>query len=305
MATESTRELNEYYAKLLILQYVGKPKAFNTILAITAPLLMPQTSTQLITFSPNPSSGTFVLNYDGVDSAAINWNDNAEDITAILQAIPDLSQVIVGGSITDGLTVLFLGVINIAKLLTVSSNNLNPSTKITITETDLILPLAVQNAFDLETAIGVQLDILGKYTGVKRTVVTKTRTIFLDDDEFRVLIKFAISRNNAGTSLANAENIFNQFFPGDFIITDYKTMYVSFIFGSSIGSKDVFIAIIEEGLLPVPMAVGYNTIIPPVVDQFFGFSTYENGGIPSGNKPFNRYEDFDSNWIFLQYGDFI
>lgn len=305
MATESTRELAEYYAKLLILQYVGKPKAYNTILAIVSPILMPQTSIQSIIFSPNPSSGTFVLNYDGVDSAAINWDDNAEDITAILQAIPDLSQVIVGGSIVDGLNVTFLGLTGIAKLLTVSTNNLSPTTKITITETDLILPLAVQNAFYLETAVGVQLDILGKYTGVKRTVITKTRTIFLNDDEFRVLIKFAIARNNAGTSLANAENIFNQFFPGDFIITDYKTMYVSFIFGSSIGSIDVFTAIIAEGLLPVPMAVGYSAIIPPIVDQFFGYVRYGSDLLPHGNKPYNRYGNINFNWKYLRYSDFI
>jgi len=305
MATESTRELAEYYAKLLILQYVGLPKAFNTILSIVSPILMPQTSIQSITFTPNPSSGTFILNYDGVDTTAINWDDNAETITTILQTIPELSQVIVGGSIVDGLNVTFLGLTNIAKLLTVSTNNLSPTVKITIIETDLILPLAVQNAFDLETAVGVQLDILGKYTGVKRTVVIKTRTIFLNDDEFRVLIKFSIARNNAGTSLANAENIFNQFFPGDFIITDYKTMYVSFIFGSSIGSMDVFLAIISEGLLPIPMAVGYSAIIPPLVQQFFGYSTYESGGIPTGNRPYNRYENMNYEWIYLQYSDFI
>lgn len=305
MATESTRELAEYYAKLLILQYVGLPKAFNTILSIVSPILMPQTSAQSIKFSPNPSSGTFVLNYDGVDTAAINWNDNAETITAILQAIPELSQVVVDGSIVDGLNVTFLGLIGIAKLLTVSSNNLNQEIKITIIETDLILPLAVQNAFDLETAVGVQLDILGKYTGAKREIVLKNQTIILSDDEFRVLIKFAIARNNAGTSLANAENIFNQFFPGNFIIFDYKTMYVSFIFGSSIANKNVFLAIIEEGILPIPMAVGYNAIIPPVVGQFFGYSFYDEDGEPHGNKPYNDYDDFHEDWIYLTYDDVI
>lgn len=302
---ESTLQLAQYYANLLILQYVGLRKAYNTIISTATPILMPQTSTQSIVFSPNPTGGTFVLSYNGNNTVAINWDDNAETITADLQALPGLSEVIVEGSIVNGLNVIFLGVTQIAQMLTVFSNNLTPITSITITETDLILPLAVQDAFNLDTAVGVQLDILGKYTGAKREVITKTRTIFLNDDDFRVLIKFSIARNNAGTSLANAENIFNQFFPGDFIITDYKTMYVSFIFGSSIGSKDVFLAIIAEGLLPVPMGVGYTAIVPPVIDQFFGYSDYDEDGEPHGNKPYNDYDDFHTDWIYLDYDDVI
>jgi|GEM_PF-4450354 len=304
--SESTLELVNYYAKLLIKQYENKPKAFATIVSIVTPIVMAQTSIQLIEFSDSPISGTFVLNYNGFPTPAINWNDSASTIEGYLQALPDLSQVSVIGDIaTTGLAVFFNGVNEVAQLLTVSNNTLQTNITIKIEEVDLTLPLAVQDAFNLDTAEGVQLDILGKYAGVTRTVTTKNQTITLDDDDFRVLIKFAVIKNNSGSSLATIEKNLNMFFPGDFVVTDFKTMNMSFIFGSSLGSINLFLVLISENLLPVPMAVGYTTIIPPIVGQFFGYSSYESGGIPLQNKPYNRYEDFDNTWIYLQYSDFI
>lgn len=312
--TTTTLELVNYYAKLLIKQYEKKPKAYATILAEVTPIVMPQTSVQEITFSLQPTSGVFVLSYKDNDTSNINWNDDADTIKTKLRALEELEEITVTGSINDGLTITFIGIINVAEMLVVKSNSLlatSTPVKITIIETDLTLPLAVQDAYNLisingsKTAVGVQLDVLGKYAGVKRTVNTPTKTINLDDKDFLTLIKFAIVKNNSGSSLSIIEDALYQFFPGDFIVTDYRTMNMSFIFGSTLGSKDLFLALIAENLLPVPMAVGYSAIVPPVIDQFFGFSTYESGGIPSGNKPFNRYEDFDNTWIFLQYGDFI
>lgn len=303
---ENTFEIVNYYAKLLIKQYENKPKAYATILSIITPIVMTQTSIQAISFSVTPTSGTFVLNYNGNSTPAINWNDSSATIQGYLQALPDLSQVIVAGSIgPETLGIFFIGVIGVASLLTISNNNLSPTSIITVEEQDLILPLAVQDAFDIETAEGVQLDILGKYAGVIRTVTTKNQTIVLDDNDFKALIKFAVVKNNSGSSLSTIEKNLNMFFQNDFVVTDYKTMNMSFIFGSTIGSINLFLVLVSENLLPVPMAVGYSAIIPPFVGQFFGYSTYENGGITFKNKPYNRYEAFDNTWIYLQYSDFI
>jgi len=304
----TTLDLVNYYAKLLIFQYENKPNAYNTILTSITPIVMAQQSVQTISFSPSPTSGTFVLSYSGVETSAINWNDSTATIQTQLRTIPALNQVTITGSIASGLTVNFVGLTQVAQILVAINNTLMNSSipvKIDIEETDLTLPLAIQNAFNLDTAVGVQLDTLGKYAGVTRVVNTPSRVITLNDDDFRTLMKFAIVQNNSGSSLQQIENNLNIFFSGKFIVTDYKTMVISYIFSSTLGSADFFTALIKENLIPRPMAVGIFIIAPPVIDSFFGYSFYETGGINPNVKPYNTYEDFDNTWLYLQYQDFI
>lgn len=308
MATQTTLDLVNYYSGLLIKQYANLKNAVGTIQATVTPFLMPQQSVQTITFSPSPTSGTFILSYSGVNSPAINWNDSAFTIQTDLQTIPTLSQVTVSGSIASGLTVNFVGLTVVAQMLVVANNSLLASSNqvsIVIVETDLTLPLAIQNAFDLNNSVGVQLDILGKYAGVTRTINTTTQTITLNDTDFITLIKFAILQNNSGSSLATIEQNLNQFFPGNFIVTDYKNMYMSYIFSQSIGSPNLFSALVQEKLIPKPMGVGFSVIVPPVVNTFFGYSTYEQNEVNPVVKPYNTYESFNNTWLFLDYKNFI
>lgn len=304
----TTLQLIQYYANLLIIQYVGLNNAYNTIVSTITPIVMSQTSVQTIIFSPAANSGTFVLSYGGVSTPTINWNDSASTIQSDLQTIPALSTVTVAGSINNGLTVTFVGVVNVASLLVVKTNNLSSSgsnVSITILETDLTLPLAVQNGFNLGTASGVQLDIIGKYVGVVRTVNTPTQTIVLDDADFTTLIKFAIAQNNAGSSLFDIETNLNVFFPGQFIITDYKNMTMSYILSGSLGSANLFTCLIQEGLIPKPMGVAINIFIPPIAEDYFGYSTYQEGGVNPQVKPYNTYESFNNTWLYLDYTDIV
>jgi len=76
----TTEEIKEYYQNLLIIQYSGKPKATKTVGSTVLPALLPSSSVQLLEFSALPLSGAFKLNYDGVDTASIAWNDSAATI---------------------------------------------------------------------------------------------------------------------------------------------------------------------------------------------------------------------------------
>jgi hypothetical protein len=90
---------------------------------------------QTLTFSAAPASGTFVFNYGGHASAAINWNDTAAMVQAKLQAMPGLSEVLVTGSIAgELLTVQFAGVYGLLSLATITSNTLNGSITITVAQ---------------------------------------------------------------------------------------------------------------------------------------------------------------------------
>lgn len=301
----TTLEIQEYYGTLLIPQYLNKPKATGQVEIFAAVNIMCQTSVQQITFSIAPSSGTFVVSYNGVNSAAINWNDSASTIQTKLRSIPGLSSVTVQGSISSlVITVTFTGVIPPALSLILVSNTLSPASVITIKETDLTIPLAVQNAYNLlgdNTAVGKQLDVLGEYVGVQRSGLgfASNAPITLNDADFLSLIRMAIIRNHSGSSLFTIQNLLHQFFPGEMFVVDSTLMFLTFIISSSVGSQDLVQLFVTEGLLPVPMAVGYNVVYGPT-SQYFSMVTYQN--IVEPGFPMNTYQNYDlmSPWLTYQ-----
>ena len=94
--------------------------------------------TQLITFSAAPTSGGFILSYDGDDSAVIAWDDVAADVQTALQALTGLTNVTVTGNYTDGFLVKFIGV-NTPLLLVASMDATPLNATITIAESDNVL----------------------------------------------------------------------------------------------------------------------------------------------------------------------
>ena len=287
----TTQELVNYYANLLILQYVGKPKAYAEMQALASLALILQTTTQEITFSGVPTSGVFSLSYGIFNTIPINWNDSTGVIQSKLQALPGLSQVTVSGSLASkSITVTFTNVPPPATLLGVAANTLGLS--ITVTETDVTLPLAILNAYNLvgdSPAVGVQLDVLGKYVGVVRSGYDNNgNPITLDDNDFRTLIQIATFTNNAGSSLATIQQLIATFFPGEILVFDYQNMQMSYMVSSSIGSQNLIQLVIAEGLLPKPMGVSLSSVIyAPDITRFFGFRTY---ALPAVNStPFGTY----------------
>lgn len=309
--TQNTNDVINYYANLLALQYVGKPRAYANVQTKVTPVTMPQTTTEDITFELIPDSGAFTLFYGATESASINWNDSFGTIQSILQAISGLGSISVTGSIASGtLTVTFTGVTPPALVLTLGANTLLSSGSPVIpliTETDVLLPIAVQDAFNLigpNPAQGVQLDVIGKYVGVARTNRGFTTQITLDDTDFMTLIQVATVENNAGSSTATIVGLLNQFFPQQIFLFDHQNMEFDYYISTVIGSQDLIQVFITEGLLPKPMAVRIRVIIyAPILNMFFGFRTYE---APAFNvTPFNSYSSYILTWPWLTYKDAI
>lgn len=95
-------------------------------------------ATQNLAFSAVAASGTFIFNYGGSASAAINWNDTAAQIQTKIQAMPGLSEALVTGTIAgQALHVQFAGVYGVLSLATITSNSVETagSASITITVT--------------------------------------------------------------------------------------------------------------------------------------------------------------------------
>lgn len=133
----------------------------------------------------------------------------------------------------------------------------------------------VQDGFNVETAIGNQLDILAKYLGLQRYQQGYGN---LTDDELRVLIKFAILKNNNLSSLEAITDSLYALFGNEISVVDYKNMTMRYNISSKI--DEVVIDILRKtDLLPRPMGVGVEILY---IDEVLGFAgselqTFDNG----------------------------
>jgi hypothetical protein len=306
----TTRELVAYYSNLLIKQYNAKPKAAGICSAIAAMSVQATTTVDAINFSEIPATGTFTLSYDDETTAAINWSDSIATVQSKISALSGLSDITASGAIlSQSVSISFDGVIAPALPLCVASNSLldannNPIT-ISIQETDLTLPLAVLNGYNLQTAVGVQLDVLGKYAGVTRNVNSFLGGVTLDDDDFRTLIQVFIIMNASNYSLASIQSLIQIFFSGSLFVFDFKNMHMGYAINPSGPiSSNLATILALNGWLPKPMGVTLaNTIYSPNVGSFFGFRTYAQSNPRA--TPFNGYADYHTDWYWLRYSDSI
>lgn len=127
-------------------------------------------------------------------------------------------------------------------------------------------------AFDLDFAIGAQLDILGQIIGVGRTVSFQPSggvSPTLDDDSYRILLKATVANNHWDGTIGSLYPIWNSLFPGGHItIIDNQNMTANIIMTG--GFTSIVQDLITNGLIvPRPQTVQYNYEFgtPP----YFGF----------------------------------
>ncbi len=167
------------------------------------------------------------------------------------------------------------------------------------------LPFDLQDAFNIETAVGAQLDVLGeKYAGISRLVNTfSSGTIVLSDSDYRKLVKMKLILNNSDSSLADIQNLIATYFPDALQVFDTANMRLSYYFDATYGSQDLAEAFVAQNLLPKPMGVQLSAVmyVATLVD-IYGWVSYD---IPTeqGTHGFNTYAVYDSPSPWLSYAD--
>lgn len=162
------------------------------------------------------------------------------------------------------------------------------------------LLLDVVNGFNLLTAQGKQLDILGKYIGLSRNVKEKVGspgTVVLTDDDYRLLLQLKLICNTSFSSSSAIRKALYQLFPNDIRYFDPRTMAISYELSTRFNSLLNVIA--AEELLPFPMGLGYNVVVVSDLLELYGFYGYD--GINNENG-FSSYDD-GFKGKFLSYGD--
>lgn len=308
----TTQQNISYYANLLILQYLQKPKALATIQMVAGVMLLGDSNIQSIIFNGTPVSGTFQLSYNGSNTVNINWNDSASTIQSDLNSIliSPLS-VIVSGSISSGLIFTFnnntSAILNLLVQNNLLLNSFGSLILASIVPIGDQLPDEIQNAFNLigpNYAVGNQLDIIAKYVGVSRSGSGAFGPITLDDSDFLKFIQLGIVKNNSGSSLYKIQLLLNQYFAGEILIFDYANMNMSYLINTSIIGENLLQLFVNEKLLPRPMGVGLSIVAAPVINKFFAFRTYDAPAW-ANTTAFTTYDlgfDTSSKWLSYDNG---
>ncbi len=129
-------------------------------------------------------------------------------------------------------------------------------------------------AFDVDQAVGVQLDIIGAQVGASRTVSfqpTGGVSPILDDETYRLLLKATIGLNQWDGRMQTIQPLWATLFPGGrIIIQDNLDMSVT-VTMSGVLSSIIQDLITHDLIVPRPEGVKVNYEFGPM--PFFGFDS--------------------------------
>ena len=127
-------------------------------------------------------------------------------------------------------------------------------------------------AFDLDSAVGSQLDALGAVAGASRTVgfqPSNNVSPVLDNDTYRIYIKAKIAQNQWDGTITSLYFIWKYLFPaGGIIIADNQNMTATILLSGSFTS--IIQDLVTNGyIVPRPEGVEYTYAFPEL--PAFGF----------------------------------
>lgn len=161
--------------------------------------------------------------------------------------------------------------------LLIMQYNGKPKAKATIEACVALLPddllLEMLHGFDIETAVGKQLDVLGEYVGVNRYYLVDNQAELLGDDDYRILIKLKAISNTSTLSHSALEGALYDFFGNTIRMDSSGNMEMTYFVPKN--KTPIIQAAIQKEVLPRPMGVMCSYIIE-YDKKFFGFCTYSN-----------------------------
>lgn len=146
------------------------------------------------------------------------------------------------------------------------------------------LMIEVRDAYDIDTAVGVQQDILGKYLGIDRNIPVSP--FVLSDTDYRFYQRLKIIQNNSNHSTKSIVELVFQIFGTDLLFFDRYNMSIAYIFPVAV--EALVITAKDLGLLPKPAAVGLSVSFTVDITNIFGYKKYGTAG-PAWAISYKRY----------------
>lgn len=205
----------------------------------------------------------------------------------------------------------------------------------------LIIAKEVENGFNVETAVGKQLDTLGKYIGVDRfyngfiiddldLIYTTnnslseiyyiastdeppdlsltinpnnlTATSILSDNIYRALLKLKIQLNYSNGSQYDIDNICNSLFAGLLFATTENDMTI--VFYVNLVLQFLFEVALAKNIIPKPMGVGVQALLLQEA-PFFAMTNYKSDFLTDEVVGFSTYSNEIQNGEMLTYAKTI
>ncbi|MBY4733997.1 DUF2612 domain-containing protein [Cupriavidus pauculus] len=166
---------------------------------------------------------------------------------------------------------------------------------------------AMPGKFDLDNAVGDQLDTIGLWVGISRDVPVPLTSVYfsldidglgfdqgswkgpfdpdagltrLDDDTYRLVIRAKIGANHWDGTLESSKAILDSIFGGGTFVFIQDNQDMSMTIGiAGVIPSAVFLAVLANGLIPLkPEGVRINIVIVTTVDgaPMFGFDMSNN-----------------------------
>ena len=158
------------------------------------------------------------------------------------------------------------------------------------------LAFDIRDGFDIDTAIGVQLDLIDKYIGVGRGY----NGIALSDDDFRFLMKLKTIQNCSDyASKSLDDSLFALFGASLYKVSDGNMNMTYYCLPAY---TTLMQTAFDKNIIPIPMSVGMNLI--SAVNSFFGFTS--DDGLNPASRGFSDYTNYNTiDGSFLRYSDII
>lgn len=126
-------------------------------------------------------------------------------------------------------------------------------------------------AYDIDTAVGIQLDVLGQIIGANRTVPFQPSmgvSPVLDDSTYRLLLYAKRANNTWNGKILSLYPLWQTLFPsGNIIFIDNQNMTATIILAGTFSS--IQSDLIENDLIvPRPEGVAYKFIVAPTFPLF-------------------------------------
>jgi hypothetical protein len=194
----------------------------------------------------------------------------------------------------------------------------------------------IEAAYDIDTAVGAQLDVIGEYLGFSRRVLSQperdyyrwvdatapvtctgftdyaggvnTTSVFykysfarssfsdLEDEEYRALLKLKVVLNNSDHSLYSIATLLYSIFGLDVVCYDNQDMTLSYFFTPN-GQKLGLVAL-QQNMLPKPMGVRINgAIVAEDPALVGGFTDFDNPNPGVGLLDYSDSSYDTSYWI--------
>lgn len=146
------------------------------------------------------------------------------------------------------------------------------------------IDLDVDTAFDIDNAVGAQLDVLGVILGLNRTLTfqpTDGSSPILNDENYRSLLKAKIIINQWNGQMETLTDALNSWNPSVyFTVKDNQDMSISIV---AVGTNDLQKELISNGyVVPKPAGVQIKYTMSDVPVFAYGPSTSTLSGYGAG-----------------------